>query len=111
MATDEANWVTVATAAELGPGSVRPVTIRDREIALYNVDGAFYAISDVCTHAYARLSDGFLEGYEIECPLHFGRFDIRTGKGLCEPIVSDLQAYKVRIEAGSVQILCDDAME
>lgn len=103
-------WVTVAVATELSAGSTCTASVHGRDIAIYNVDGQYYATDDVCTHAYARLSLGFLEGHEIECPLHFGRFDIRTGKGLCAPIETDLRTYKVRVEGDKIQILAVDTL-
>jgi len=110
MTKQTEEWVTVAVRTELSEGSTCTADVHGREIAIYNVDGQYYATDDVCTHAYARLSLGFLERHEIECPLHFGRFDIRTGKGLCAPIESDLRTYKVRVEGNNIQILAVDAL-
>ena len=73
----------------------RPVAA---SLALYRVDGEFFCTDNVCTHAYALLTDGWLEGHVIECPLHAGQFDIRTGKGLCPPITTDLRTLLVRID-------------
>jgi naphthalene 1,2-dioxygenase system ferredoxin subunit len=73
-----------------------------REIALYGVDGEVYATANLCTHGNARLCDGFLEGHEIECPLHQGRFDVRDGRALCSPLRENIAAYPVRIEDGVV---------
>jgi naphthalene 1,2-dioxygenase system ferredoxin subunit len=57
-----------------------------------------YATDNLCTHGAARLSDGFLEGREIECPFHQGRFDVCTGKALCAPLTENIRVYPVRIE-------------
>ena len=65
---------------------------------LYEVEGEVYATDNLCTHGAARMSDGFLEGREIECPLHQGRFDVCTGKTLCAPLTQDIRTYPVRIE-------------
>ena len=75
------NWVKAADRRALSDGEVIGVIVEGREIALYEMDGEVYATDDVCTHAYAKLSDGWMEKGEIECPLHAGRFDIKTGKG------------------------------
>lgn len=72
------------------------------EIALYRVDEQIYATANLCTHGSARLCDGFLEGHEIECPLHQGRFDVRTGAALCAPLTENIRSYPVRIEGGRV---------
>jgi len=58
----------------------------------------------VCTHAFALLTEGFLDGEVIECPLHAGRFDVRTGKGLCAPIETDLATYQVRVDGADVLV-------
>jgi naphthalene 1,2-dioxygenase system ferredoxin subunit len=73
-----------------------------KSIALYQIDGEVYATDNICTHGNARLCDGFLEGHEIECPLHQGKFDIRTGKALCAPLIDDIKTYPVRIEGNRV---------
>ena len=70
----------------------------DKELALYEVDGEVYASDNRCTHGDALLSDGFLEGTQIECPFHQGRFDVCTGKALCAPLTQDIRVYPVRIE-------------
>jgi naphthalene 1,2-dioxygenase system ferredoxin subunit len=74
------------------------VKVGDKELALYEVDGEVYASDNRCTHGDALLSDGFLEGTQIECPFHQGRFDVCTGKALCAPLTEDIRVYPVRIE-------------
>jgi nitrite reductase/ring-hydroxylating ferredoxin subunit len=76
----------------------------ERRIAIYNLDGAFYATDDICTHALAYLTDGWIEDGEIVCPLHDGRFDIRTGKGMGAPINCDLRTYPVRVDSGNIHL-------
>jgi len=83
---------------------MQAVSVGDKQIALYNVDGEIYATDNVCSHAFAMLTDGWLDGNEIECPLHAGRFDVRTGKGLGPPIPCDIKSYKVRVVGDEVQI-------
>ena len=61
-----------------------------------------FATDNLCTHGHARLCEGFVEGFEIECPLHQGRFDLRTSLATCAPAAEALQTYPVRIEAGRV---------
>lgn len=97
-------WVTVASAAALAEGDMIGTKAGDKPIALYNVAGRIYATDNVCTHAFAVLTDGWLDGAEIECPLHAGRFDVTTGKGLGPPIPSDLKTYKVRVVGDEVQV-------
>jgi ethylbenzene dioxygenase ferredoxin subunit len=73
-------------------------------VAVYNVDGEFFVTDDTCTHGNASLSDGFLEGTEIECPWHSGKFCIRTGRALGFPAVQSIRVYPVTIEGTSVLI-------
>jgi nitrite reductase/ring-hydroxylating ferredoxin subunit len=73
-------------------------------IALYVVDDEVYATSNICTHQFALLSDGYQENGEIECPLHQGRFDVRSGKALCSPLTVDLATYQVEVREGDVWV-------
>ncbi|MEN9382866.1 MAG: hypothetical protein RL323_9, partial [Pseudomonadota bacterium] len=83
------------------------VVVAGKDIALYEVDGDVYATDNACTHGKARMSDGFLEGREIECPLHQGRFDVCTGKAMCAPLTEDIRTYPVRIENMRVMLHLD----
>lgn len=100
----EPQWVTVASRAALGDGDMLGAEAEGKPIALYNLDGTIYATDNVCTHAFAMLTDGWLDGEVIECPLHAGRFEIKTGKGLGPPIPCDLKTYKVRVVGDEVQV-------
>ncbi|HEV2186635.1 MAG TPA: non-heme iron oxygenase ferredoxin subunit [Stellaceae bacterium] len=100
-------WVKAAARGALGDGEVIGVIVEGREIALYEMDGEVFATDDICTHAYAKLSDGWMERGEIECPLHAGRFDIKTGKATAPPCVDDLKTYPVRVEGGEIQMKLD----
>ena len=83
------------------------VQLPGKEIALYEVDGEVFATDNICTHGHARLSDGFLEGHEIECPLHQGKFDVCTGAALCAPLTEGIKTYAVRIENMRVMLKLD----
>ena len=102
--SDDSGWVKAASRADLAEGDVLGVLVQGREIAVYDLDGTIYATDDICTHAYARLSDGWLDKGEIECPLHAGRFDVKTGKALCPPVTDDIKTYPTRIVDGDIQI-------
>jgi 3-phenylpropionate/trans-cinnamate dioxygenase ferredoxin subunit len=97
-------WVRVATLAELAEDAALPVRLGAASIALYRLGGAVHAIDDVCTHAFALLSQGFVEGGTIECPLHQACFDIATGRCLSGPATADLRSYPVRIDGGDVYV-------
>ncbi|MGB8842656.1 MAG: non-heme iron oxygenase ferredoxin subunit [Aliidongia sp.] len=98
------NWVKIAQTADFADGDVRAVEYGGTALAIYRVDDRFFATDNICTHAYAQLSDGFLDDCTIECPLHAGRFDIRTGKALGAPVTQDLRSYPVKIEDGAVLV-------
>jgi naphthalene 1,2-dioxygenase system ferredoxin subunit len=100
-------WIDVLTTDRLPVDDVVAVAVAGHDIALYAVGEAIYATDNLCTHGDGRLCDGFLEGHEIECPLHQGRFDIRDGKGLCDPIVEPVRCYPVRISGVRVQVRFD----
>lgn len=98
------NWIDVAARDAVPADDVIGVEAAGRDIALYDVEGELYATDNLCTHGRARMCDGFLEGHEIECPLHQGRFDVRDGKALCAPLTENLRCYPVRVEGGRVYL-------
>jgi len=101
------NWIDVAAVTEVPVGDVIARHAGGKEIALYEVEGEVFATDNICTHGHARLSDGFLEGHEIECPLHQGKFDVCTGKALCAPLTDNIKTYAVRIENMRVMLKLD----
>jgi naphthalene 1,2-dioxygenase ferredoxin component len=107
MNTNETGWIKVANRRDLGAGDVLGVVVAGREIALYDLDETLFATDDVCTHAYAKLSDGWLDNGEIECPLHAGRFDIKSGKATAPPCTDDLKTYPVRLVGEEIQVKLD----
>ena len=98
------DWIRIAGVNEVPVGEASAVEIMGLNLALYNVDGAFFCTDNVCTHAYALLSEGWLEGHLIECPLHNGQFDIRTGEGQGSPIMQDIRAYPVKVDGEDILI-------
>ena len=103
MGADE-NRITVAERDALDVGSVIGVKANSLDVALYNIDGEIFATHNICTHAHALLSDGWLDGDIIECPLHGGRFEAKTGKGLGAPIACDVKTLPVRIQGNAAQV-------
>jgi 3-phenylpropionate/trans-cinnamate dioxygenase ferredoxin subunit/naphthalene 1,2-dioxygenase system ferredoxin subunit len=92
----------VCSVAELKPGDMKCVFVGAARILLSNVDGEVYATSDICSHALAYLSDGFLEGSVVECPLHGAQFDVVTGKAMSPPADGDIETYKVTVADGRI---------
>ena len=97
-------FVPVTRASELAPGVMTWAVVDRERILIANVDGAFYAIQDVCGHRHETLSKGTLWGYVIECPLHFACFDVRTGKLISGPASADVPTYEVRVEGDTVYV-------
>ncbi|OVZ55081.1 hypothetical protein CDO44_22800 [Pigmentiphaga sp. NML080357] len=101
---DSSTWETACPLDAVREGTPRGLKLKGIPVALYKIEGAVYATHDVCTHAYAHLSDGYIEGHTIECPLHGAIYDIRDGKCLAVA-ASDLKTYPVKIEGDTVSVL------
>ncbi len=99
-----AEFVTVATVDELQPGERMVVEVGRRWVAIFNVDGTYYAIEDVCTHDDGPLAEGELNGCIITCPRHGATFDIRTGKVLSAPAMVDVKSYDVQVLGNDIQV-------
>ena len=87
---------------DLPPGEAVRIVGPHTPIAVFNVDGVYYAIDDTCTHQDASLSEGWLEGCFVECPLHAASFDLRTGEPTCPPAKRSVKTYPVLVEDGEV---------
>jgi 3-phenylpropionate/trans-cinnamate dioxygenase ferredoxin subunit len=103
-----AEWVTVAKTSDIGPGDRAVFDVEGFYIAVFNVDGSYYAFEDVCTHDDGPLAEGELDGFAIECPRHGARFDIRTGEALTPPAVKATHRFDVRVDGDAIQILFDE---
>ena len=101
------HWINALAAEDLPTDDVLGVAVDGRDLALYTVGDAVYATDNICTHGHARLCDGFLDGHEIECPLHQGKFDVRDGRPVCVPAVEALRSYPVKVEGQRVYVLID----
>jgi nitrite reductase/ring-hydroxylating ferredoxin subunit len=101
------NVVRVCSQSEIGPDSVKAFEVGDRRLAVYNLGGAFYVTDDECTHASASLADGILEDGIIECSLHFGAFDVKTGAVKAPPCSLALRTYKVVLQGDDVCVDLD----
>lgn len=91
------NWVKVGAAADVAPGSVKAVDVSGQEVAVYNVDGKFYATSNVCPHQGGPLAEGMLEGTSIICPWHAWAFDVETGASPVNPRAK-VPCFPVKVE-------------
>jgi len=95
-------WHAVAAVTDVEPDYPLPVKVGDKKIALYNIEGRIYATDDICSHAYARLSDGFVEDCYVSCPLHNARFDVTTGQPVEGPATEPVEVIPVEIRDGQV---------
>jgi naphthalene 1,2-dioxygenase system ferredoxin subunit len=102
-----ANWVDALSVDDVPADDVLGVVVAGRDVAIYGVGDQVYATDNLCTHGNARLCDGFLDGHEIECPLHQGKFDVRDGMPTCEPVTQAVRSYPVRIDGGRVYLQLD----
>ncbi len=100
-------WTDVADIAILDGQEIVGVRHGDQDIALYRLEGEIYATHNICTHQFAFLSEGYVVDGCIECPLHQGMFDIRTGKAQGGVVKTDLRCYPVRVEGSRVLVDLD----
>lgn len=97
-------WHEVAKTSDIAEGEAIQTKVAGEPLAIYHVDGKFYATHDVCTHALAYLSDGFIDGDCVECPLHGGVFHIPTGKAMGGPVQKSLRIYPLKVEGDVVLV-------
>ncbi|MCK9917765.1 FAD-dependent oxidoreductase [Microbacteriaceae bacterium K1510] len=102
-------WQRAASLSSIRESAVIGVDVGGTPVALYNLGGAVYATHNVCTHALALLSEGWVEDGKIECPLHQGQFDIRTGRALCSPLTEDVRTYAVKVEGDDILVDLDQS--
>ncbi len=97
-------FIKVTAAKDILPGQAKAFEVQGRQIAIFNIEGAFYAVDNRCTHAAGPLSEGLLEGDQVECPWHGARFDLKTGAALCAPASKGVATYQVRVNGSDVEV-------
>jgi 3-phenylpropionate/trans-cinnamate dioxygenase ferredoxin subunit len=98
-------WRQIITRDKVSPDAPFAFQVEEREFAIFQVGDSYHALDNICPHAFALMSEGFVEGDKVECPLHGAVFHIPTGLCLAPPADSDLKSYPVRVEGD--QILVD----
>jgi nitrite reductase/ring-hydroxylating ferredoxin subunit len=98
----------VASVADLPDGEMKQVSVGKKSIALYNLGGRFYATEAFCTHGHALLTEGYIDGALVECPMHGGTFEIATGKAMGEPCAMPLVTYPVTVDGDRISIGLSD---
>ena len=101
-------WLPVAPLSSIPPGDYAQVEVDDALVAVFNIDGEFYAIDDVCTHDGGLLAGGAIEGNVVICPRHGARFCLRTGAALTPPAYEPVRTYETRITDGMVEVKSGD---
>lgn len=101
-------FVRVASVEDVRPGHPLLVDVDGRSIALFLVDDRYYAIDDICTHDGGPLVEGAVDGYEVECPRHGARFDIRNGKALCMPAFEPVTTHSVERRGDDLFVAVED---
>ncbi len=100
-----ADFVVAAKTSDVTPGHIKAVIVNGKQIALANVDGEFFAIGDLCTHAQCSLGgEGVLDGNVVTCGCHGSQFDVTTGKVTVPPAVEDEPSYKVKVEGENILV-------
>ena len=97
-------FVKVGKVGDVPPGTAKVFEVGDRFVAVCNVDGSLFAVDDVCTHDEGSLDQGELDGFEIECPRHMARFDVRTGEVKALPAVVPIDTFGVRVEGDDIEL-------
>lgn len=98
------DFVKVADVKDIQPSQMKLVEVADENICIVNANGKYYAIGNVCTHEGGPLADGALEGYEVECPWHGSKFDVRTGEVTAPPANLPVPAYEVKLDGSSILV-------
>lgn len=101
------DWIDVANVDDLPVGQCAVVDVDDVMVAVFNVDGEYYAIEDVCTHDGAEIATGKIDGACIECPRHGAKFDIKTGAVLSAPAYESITTFPVRVMNQQIQVRDD----
>ena len=97
-------FVKVARTDEIAPGQGKMVEVSGKKIAVFNLEGSFYAVDDTCTHRGGSLSEGILEGEQVTCPWHGAVFNVTTGEVLSPPAPKGVSRYNARVEGDDVEV-------
>lgn len=98
------DWVEVARVGDVAPGDLKAVEYDGALIVLFNLNGSYHALDDVCTHDGGPLSDGVVQGEEVVCPRHGARFAIRTGAVTAPPALEPVRRLAVRVEGERILV-------
>jgi len=97
-------FASLCQASDVSEGQAIKVVRNGKDLAVFHIEGQYYVTDDLCTHGPGSLSEGLIEGHEVECDFHEGRFDVRTGEPTVPPCMVPLKTYKTKVEDGFVMI-------
>lgn len=97
-------WTLACAAADVPEGTVVPLSVGGRDVVVVQVAGEYFALDGICTHALGYLDEGDVDGFELECPLHGGRFDVRSGAATLLPAEEPLRTYPVTVVDGAIHL-------
>ncbi|MGH6735307.1 MAG: Rieske (2Fe-2S) protein [Methyloceanibacter sp.] len=99
-----AEFVKAARTDEVPPGQCKLAIVKGKEIVVFNIGGEFFALDNLCTHEEGPLCEGEVEGFEVTCPWHGAKFDIRTGEVLQDPAYDAVARYNVRVTGEDIEV-------
>jgi nitrite reductase (NADH) small subunit/3-phenylpropionate/trans-cinnamate dioxygenase ferredoxin subunit len=97
-------FVKAVAVSEIPPGQAKQVSVQGKTLALFNLNGTFYAIDNECPHRNGPLAEGMVEGNEVVCPWHGARFDICSGTNLSPPARQGVKSYRVHVVGADVEV-------
>jgi nitrite reductase/ring-hydroxylating ferredoxin subunit len=98
------DFVKVAESKDIEPSSMKAVDVAGEKVGIINIEGNYYAIGNVCTHMGGRLNEGTLEGFEVECPWHGSKFDVRSGQPTKPPARQPVSSYEVKVQDNNILV-------
>jgi nitrite reductase/ring-hydroxylating ferredoxin subunit len=98
------DFVKVAVSKDIGHSSMKAVDVAGEKVCIVNIDGSYYAIGNVCTHMGGPLNEGTLEGFNVECPWHGSKFDVRTGEPTKPPARQAVSSYEVKVQDNKILV-------
>ena len=98
------DFVKIAESKDIGPSTMKAVDVAGEKVCIINIEGNYYAIGNVCTHMGGPLNEGTLEGFEVQCPWHGSKFDVRTGEPTKPPARLAVSSYEVKIQDNNILV-------
>ena len=104
MTDNENNWIYVCEKGDIEVEDLKRFDYQDKTFCIYHIEDGFFATDGICTHESVHLEEGLVMDGEIECPMHQGIFDIKTGKAKSPPACEDLKSYPIKVEENKIYI-------